>query len=216
MKKLLATLLLAVLPSLFSPRVTLAQRTVFFGQNTHTSSLSCNGTDSFTGAGIPLNGCWTTAPASGYGTCGANSGAEVLTGTKCIAAYTGTSHTTTQAAKFVMPSSLANVTTGPCILMQNTGTGYCWFIGLNEVFALSAGAGVAPLVGSSCPTPTAGQTITLSATVTTGVPTVVCTSPSGSGSEVDANLCSGSPCSITGNQGMLIFSPDQLLMFSDH
>ena len=161
--------------------------------------VTCTGTDSFTGTGA-LSACWTQAalPAVLSRVSGS---IQLTSGAGAIAAYTGktvssTFTITTQSSSFG----------GPCILMQTNGTGYCWFIQGNELFALLNGGGVSSF-GGSCPSVSPGGVATISAVITLGIPTITCTG-STSNSGTDTNLCSGSPCSITGTAGVLMGPSD--------
>ena len=106
-------------------------------------SISCTGSDSFTGTGT-LSACWTQA-ASPAILSRVSGSIQLTSGAGGIAVYSGkivssTFTITTQSSSFG----------GPCILMQTNGTGYCWFIQGAELFALLNGGGVSSF-GGSCP-----------------------------------------------------------------
>ena len=164
--------------------------------------VTCTGTDSFTGTGT-LSACWTQA-ASPAILSRVSGSIQLTSGAGGIAVYTGktvssTFTITTQSSSFG----------GPCILMQTNGTGYCWFIQGAELFALLNGGGVSSF-GSSCPAVSNGDVVTISETIAVGVPTITCMNVThgGTGAGSDTNLCSGSPCSITGTAGVLMGPSD--------
>lgn len=172
-------------------------------------SVTCNGFDSFSGTGA-LSGCWTQATNASNGTLTRVSGTIQLT--------SGSSGLYTYPIKTVGSQfTITTVTSsfgGPCILLQTTGTGYCWFIQGNQLFALLNGGGVSAF-GTSCPSVSTGQLAKLSQTISVGVPTITCTNVTTSsfGAGADTNLCSGSPCSITGSTGVLMGPSDVYTAF---
>lgn len=208
MRRFVALLMFIFWPALMA-RATVFVQYMPAGPHFPTTGATCTGSDSFTGSGT-LSSCWTQATNSGNGTLARVSGTiQLSTGGSGLYAYP----TKTVSSQFTI-TTVSSSFGGPCILLQTGGSGYCWFIQGNQLFSLLNGGGNSTF-GTSCPSVSTGQVAQISQTITAGHPTITCTNitTSAFGSGIDTNLCSGSPCSITGSAGLLMGPSDVYTAF---